>query len=75
MKPSCKHNHLSELCEICAPPLKSKKKPSDTVALELIDGAYDIVELWKAETPAQVAWKKDWMEKARKLGASPSWGN
>ena len=41
--------------------------------VELVDGAYDIVEIWAAESPAQIAWKKAWMAKARKLGANPSW--
>lgn len=45
-----------------------------SVALvELIDGAYDIVELWDAKTPAQITWKKAWMKKAKELGAEPSW--
>ena len=41
-------------------------------AIELLDGAYDIVEIWKAETPSQIAWKSAWLAKARKLGANPS---
>lgn len=41
--------------------------------LELVDGAYDIIELWKPETPAQIEWRRAWMEKARELGAQPSW--
>ena len=41
--------------------------------VELIDGAYDIIEIWKAESPAQISWKKAWMAKARELGAHPSW--
>lgn len=36
----------------------------------LIDGAYDIVMLYKAETPAQIEWKSNWLEKARKHGAN-----
>ena len=39
-------------------------------AQSLIDGAYDIIELWKAESPAQIEWKKRWLENARKHGAS-----
>lgn len=39
---------------------------------ELIDGAYDVVELWKVETPAQRKWRVEWLEKARKVGATPS---
>lgn len=30
-------------------------------ALSLIDGAYEVVELFKPSTPAQVEWKKDWL--------------
>lgn len=36
----------------------------------LIDGCYEIVELFKAESPAQIAWKKKWLAKAREFGAS-----
>jgi hypothetical protein len=45
----------------------------EVALVELIDGAYDIIEIWKAESPAQIAWKKAWMAKARELGAHPSW--
>lgn len=37
--------------------------------LSLIDGAYDIVELYKAKSPAQKKWKQEWLKKARKFGA------
>ncbi len=40
--------------------------------LELIDGAYDIVEIWPAVTPAQKIWKRKWLDNARKHGAHPS---
>jgi hypothetical protein len=36
----------------------------------LIDGCYEIVELFQAESPAQIAWKENWLSKARKFGAS-----
>ena len=39
-------------------------------ARSLIDGCYEIVELWKAETPSQIEWKRKWLESARKHGAS-----
>ena len=39
-------------------------------AQSLIDGVYEIVELWKAESPSQIEWKKRWLENARKHGAS-----
>ena len=40
--------------------------------VELIDGAYDIVEIWPALTPAQKIWKKKWMVCARQHGTHPS---
>lgn len=44
----------------------------------MIDGAYEIVELWgygmKEVSPYNVLWAKEWLEKARKFGASPDWG-
>lgn len=36
----------------------------------LIDGAYDIVMLYKPQYPSQIEWKKWWLEEARKHGAS-----
>lgn len=45
----------------------------DVAAIELLDGAYDIIEIWKAESPSQVAWKRAWLAKAKELGANPSW--
>lgn len=48
-------------------------KSPEIAAVELLDGAYDVVELWSAKTPAQAVWKKAWMAKARELGATPSW--
>lgn len=27
----------------------------------LIDGAMDIVEIWRAESPSQIKWKRDWL--------------
>lgn len=41
--------------------------------LELVDGAYEIVELFNPKSPAQKSWKENWLEKAKKLGASPEW--
>lgn len=38
--------------------------------VELVDGAYEIVELFNATSPAQIEWKRAWLEKARKHGAS-----
>ncbi len=36
----------------------------------LIDGAYEIVELFDTKTPSQVEWKKKWLQNARDHGAS-----
>ena len=40
----------------------------------MIDGAYDIVEIWNTDgSPYNKKWKKDWLGKARdKFGATPS---
>jgi hypothetical protein len=38
----------------------------------LIDGAMDIVELWRAETPSQIKWRADWLAGARDaVGSRP----
>lgn len=37
---------------------------------ELADAAYDVVVMLPAQGPASAQWKKDWLEKARKHGAS-----
>lgn len=38
----------------------------------LVDGALPIVELWKAESPAQIEWKKRWVKNAREALAKAS---
>jgi hypothetical protein len=35
--------------------------------LELIDGAKIIIELFKAETPIQKEWEKDWLYKTKQI--------
>ena len=41
--------------------------------LELIDGAYDVVEIMRTDgSPYNTQWKKDWLTKAYKCGANPS---
>lgn len=43
----------------------------------LLDGAYDVVELWhtpsagEAASPSQVEWKKKWLQDAKKWGVGP----
>lgn len=39
--------------------------------IELVDGAYTIVEIWKAESPSQKEWQKNWLTRARANGANP----
>ena len=43
----------------------------DKTLLELVDGAYELVELYKPESPAQEEWKRNWLEKAIRAGAGP----
>jgi len=45
----------------------------DQSLLELVDGAYELMEVYKPESPAQEAWKRNWLEKARRAGAGPGW--
>lgn len=45
----------------------------EVAAIALLDGAYDIIETWGAESPSQKAWKIAWLSKAQELGANPSW--
>jgi hypothetical protein len=47
---------------------KSRSSKEENITLlELVDGAYDVIELYDAKTPAQKKWKNDWLEKARKF--------
>ena len=47
----------------------------DTTLLELVDGAYEIVELFKPDSPAAESWRRNWLDKARKAGAGPEWAH
>lgn len=38
-------------------------------AISLLDGCYEIIELFKPESPSQVIWKQKWLAGARKHGA------
>lgn len=42
-------------------------------ARSLLDGCYEIVELFNPETRSQIVWKQKWLEEARKHGASSLW--
>jgi hypothetical protein len=39
----------------------------------LIDGAFEIVELYETKSPAQEKWKREWLEKALNFGACSDW--
>lgn len=39
-------------------------------ACNMLDGCYEIVELFETKTPSQIEWKRKWLESARKHGAS-----
>ncbi len=43
----------------------------------MIDEVYELVEIWgyksKEESPYNYKWSKEWLEKARKFGASGEW--
>lgn len=42
--------------------------------IQLLDTAYDIMEIWNVvESPYNQELKKDWLKRARELGAVPSW--
>lgn len=45
----------------------------EKAAIELIDAVYDLVELYKPESPSQEAWKKAWLKKANELGITADW--
>lgn len=49
---------------------ENNPKPVDSELLSLVDGALEIVTIYKAESPAQIEWKKNWIKKAIELGAS-----
>jgi hypothetical protein len=41
--------------------------------VSLLDCAYDIMEVWKAEGAYNAALREAWLKRARELGAEPSW--
>ena len=44
-------------------------------AIELLDGVYDLVEIWqpKPEEVYNKKWRESWLKRARECGANPSW--
>ncbi len=45
----------------------NKFEEENSVLLELVDAAEDIIELYDAKTPAQKKWKTEWLKKARNI--------
>lgn len=38
-----------------------------SLMLSLLDGASDIIELYKADSPSQIEWKKQWLRNSKEL--------
>lgn len=36
--------------------------------LSLVDGAYEIVEIYKPESPSAIEWRKRWLARANRFG-------
>ena len=53
------------------PLFRSGDDKADMVAL--LDCAYDLMEIWPAKEPYNVALREAWLKRARELGAEPSW--
>jgi hypothetical protein len=66
-----------EKFETFAPKAAAVNWPKDKnlAATALLDGVYDLVEIWQP-SEAEVynkKWRESWLSKARELGANPSW--
>ena len=48
----------------------SNEDSSAMQLLELVDGALEVVALWKATSPDQKKWQANWIKKAKEMGAS-----
>lgn len=48
-------------------------KDKNKAALELVDAACDLIELYKPESPYNKLWRESWLKKAKELGITPSW--
>ncbi len=56
-----------------SPSEEGGEEVKDQSLLELVDGVYELVELYKPESPAQDEWRRNWLEKARRAGAGADW--
>jgi hypothetical protein len=63
-----RHVKPSHVVQLCDRALQGSADYNE--ACSLIDGAYEVVELFPAESPSQIKWKADWLAAARKHGAS-----
>jgi hypothetical protein len=50
---------------------KSELNARYSDAQSLLDGCYDIIELYVPRCPSQVEWRRKWLEAARSHGAEP----
>ena len=39
--------------------------------VSLVDAVYELVEIYKPQSPSQIKWRENWLSKAREAGASP----
>lgn len=39
--------------------------------VSLVDAVYDMVEIYKPQSPSQIKWRENWLSKAREAGSSP----
>lgn len=46
--------------------IKAEVEKHDTTR-SLLDGCYNLVEIWKPESPAQEEWKRRWLKYAREV--------
>jgi len=58
---------LKEQHEILCKTILDTKNAEIASLKELVDGASVIVELYKAEYPAQIEWKKSWLKRAKEM--------
>jgi hypothetical protein len=48
---------------------KDQAKLAECVSL--VDAVYDMVEIYKPQSPSQIKWRNEWLRKAREAGANP----
>jgi predicted nucleic acid binding AN1-type Zn finger protein len=56
-------------CEQCVASSKLPKKCQACDCRSLVDGAYEIVFMYKPSSPGQTEWRNNWLAKAKTWGA------